>query len=39
MELPIVMGRTIANETFMADLARMPHLLIAGVTNPTLVRK
>jgi DNA segregation ATPase FtsK/SpoIIIE, S-DNA-T family len=33
MELPIVMGRTIANETFMADLARMPHLLIAGATG------
>ena len=33
MELPIVMGRTIANDTFMADLARMPHLLIAGATG------
>ena len=33
MELPIVMGRTIANETFMADLASMPHLLIAGATG------
>ena len=33
MELPIVMGRTIANETFIADLARMPHLLIAGATG------
>ncbi|MCU0318287.1 MAG: DNA translocase FtsK, partial [Amoebophilaceae bacterium] len=33
MELPIVMGRTIANETFLADLARMPHLLIAGATG------
>jgi S-DNA-T family DNA segregation ATPase FtsK/SpoIIIE len=33
MELPIVMGRTIANEAFMADLARMPHLLIAGATG------
>ncbi len=33
MELPIIMGRTIANETFMADLARMPHLLIAGATG------
>ncbi len=33
MELPVVMGRTIANEAFMADLARMPHLLIAGATG------
>ena len=33
MELPIVMGRTIANETYVADLARMPHLLIAGATG------
>ncbi|MEL6413279.1 MAG: DNA translocase FtsK, partial [Bacteroidota bacterium] len=33
MELPIIMGRTIANEAFMADLARMPHLLIAGATG------
>ncbi|XWN35748.1 MAG: DNA translocase FtsK 4TM domain-containing protein [Roseivirga sp.] len=33
MELPVVMGRTIANETFIADLARMPHLLIAGATG------
>jgi DNA segregation ATPase FtsK/SpoIIIE, S-DNA-T family len=33
MELPIVMGRTIANETFIADLSRMPHLLIAGATG------
>ncbi|MFM2428228.1 MAG: hypothetical protein RL012_112 [Bacteroidota bacterium] len=33
MELPIVMGRTVANETSMADLARMPHLLIAGATG------
>ena len=33
MDLPIVMGRTIANETFVADLAHMPHLLIAGATG------
>ena len=33
MELPIVMGRTIANEALVADLARMPHLLIAGATG------
>lgn len=33
MELPIVMGKTIANEVWMADLASMPHLLIAGATG------
>lgn len=33
MELPIVMGKTIANETMIADLTRMPHLLIAGATG------
>ncbi|MEM9417023.1 MAG: DNA translocase FtsK [Bacteroidota bacterium] len=33
MELPVIMGRTIANETYVADLARMPHLLIAGATG------
>ncbi len=32
-ELPIGLGRTIANETFIADLAKMPHLLIAGATG------
>lgn len=33
LELPIIMGRTVANETFIEDLARMPHLLIAGATG------
>jgi len=33
MDLPIALGRTIANEVFVADLAKMPHLLIAGATG------
>ena len=33
MELPIAIGRTIANETFTFDLAKMPHLLMAGATG------
>lgn len=33
MDLPIVLGKTIANEGLIADLARMPHLLIAGATG------
>ncbi len=33
MELPIVLGKTIANEIFMTDLAKMPHLLMAGATG------
>ncbi len=33
MKLPIVLGKTIANEVFIADLAAMPHLLIAGATG------
>ncbi|RZJ73012.1 DNA translocase FtsK [Flavobacterium sp.] len=33
MELPIALGRTISNETFVADLAKMPHLLMAGATG------
>jgi len=32
-ELPIGLGKTIANETFVADLTKMPHLLIAGATG------
>ncbi len=32
-DLPIGLGKTIANETFIADLARMPHLLMAGATG------
>jgi len=31
--LPIVLGKTITNETFMFDLAKMPHLLVAGATG------
>ena len=33
MELPIGLGKTIANEVFVADLSKMPHLLIAGATG------
>ena len=33
MELPIALGKTISNETFVVDLARMPHLLMAGATG------
>jgi S-DNA-T family DNA segregation ATPase FtsK/SpoIIIE len=33
MELPIAIGKTISNETFVVDLARMPHLLMAGATG------
>ncbi len=33
MDLPIVLGKTISNETFVTDLARMPHLLMAGATG------
>ncbi|NCD42469.1 MAG: DNA translocase FtsK [Bacteroidia bacterium] len=32
-ELPIGLGKTIANESFVADLTKMPHLLIAGATG------
>jgi len=33
MELPVVMGKTITNETYVFDLAKMPHLLMAGATG------
>ena len=33
MELPVAMGRTITNENFIFDLAKMPHLLMAGATG------
>jgi len=33
MELPIALGKTISNETFVVDLTKMPHLLIAGATG------
>src|SRR5690554_4947187 len=32
-ELPVVLGKTITNETFAFDLAKMPHLLVAGATG------
>jgi S-DNA-T family DNA segregation ATPase FtsK/SpoIIIE len=32
-ELPIALGKTISNEIFVADLAKMPHLLMAGATG------
>lgn len=32
-ELPIALGKTIQNDTFVTDLAKMPHLLIAGATG------
>ena len=32
-DLPIVLGKTISNETYVVDLTRMPHLLIAGATG------
>ena len=33
MELPIALGKTINNETFVVDLSKMPHLLMAGATG------
>jgi len=32
-ELPIALGKTISNETFVLDLTKMPHLLVAGATG------
>ena len=32
-ELPVVVGRTIQNENFVFDLAKMPHMLVAGATG------
>jgi S-DNA-T family DNA segregation ATPase FtsK/SpoIIIE len=33
MELPVALGKNISNETFVVDLAKMPHLLMAGATG------
>ena len=33
MDLPIALGKTISNETYVTDLAKMPHLLMAGATG------
>ena len=33
MELPIALGKTISNESLIADLTKMPHLLMAGATG------
>ena len=33
MELPVAFGKTISNETFVVDLSKMPHLLMAGATG------
>ncbi len=32
-DLPVAIGKTISNETFVFDLAKMPHLLVAGATG------
>lgn len=33
MDLPMAIGKTVSNEVFMADLCKMPHLLVAGATG------
>lgn len=33
MDLPLALGKTISNETFIVDLAQMPHMLMAGATG------
>jgi DNA segregation ATPase FtsK/SpoIIIE, S-DNA-T family len=33
MDLPVALGKTISNENFVVDLAKMPHLLMAGATG------
>ncbi|WP_423128850.1 FtsK/SpoIIIE family DNA translocase [Gaoshiqia sp. Z1-71] len=32
-DLPVVLGKTISNETFLIDLTKMPHILVAGATG------
>lgn len=32
-ELPVILGKTISNEIYLADLSKMPHLLVAGATG------
>ena len=32
-ELPLILGKTISNEVFIADLSKMPHILVAGATG------
>jgi S-DNA-T family DNA segregation ATPase FtsK/SpoIIIE len=32
-ELPVILGKTISNEVYLADLSKMPHLLMAGATG------
>lgn len=32
-ELPVALGKTISNETYMFDLTKMPHILVAGATG------
>ncbi len=32
-ELPVALGKTISNETYLVDLAKMPHILVAGATG------
>ncbi len=32
-ELPVALGKTISNETYLVDLAKMPHVLVAGATG------
>ncbi len=33
LELPLALGKTISNETFVVDLTKMPHILVAGATG------
>ena len=36
MELPIALGKNISNETFVVDLTKMPHLLMAGAQGKSV---